>query len=126
MNQYTCEFDYEQPLASLGSSAVYIVRRMGTPKANLDMTEQKERESTLRSVDNGLGGYIGLTEYIPHQTTLTTCSCQYPNCFGLPCRHIIRRVFEGMSSTGKSSADNLTVSPCTLSLTVTIPSTSMQ
>jgi MULE transposase domain len=88
MNQYKCEADDDQPLTTLGTT-VYIVTRMGTPSTNIDMTERKDRELTLQSVDNGLGGFIGSTEYIPHCTTLTTCTCQFPNCFGLPCRHII-------------------------------------
>jgi hypothetical protein len=103
MNQYKCEADDKQTLATLGTT-VYIVKRMGTPNANLDMTERKEREPTLRSVDNGLGGYIGSTEYIPHRTTLITCTCQFPNCYGLPCRHIIRCVFEDLSSSSNEAA----------------------
>jgi MULE transposase domain len=103
MSQYMCEADDQQTLASLASTA-YIVTRMGSPKTNLNMTERNEREQTLRSVDNGLGGYVGSKEYLPHCTTLTTCSCQFPNCFGLPCRHIIRCAFAEISSTNDPSA----------------------
>ncbi|KAL3765872.1 hypothetical protein ACHAWU_005405 [Discostella pseudostelligera] len=29
-----------------------------------------------------------------HVTSLTRCSCQYPKCWGLPCRHIFRVMME--------------------------------
>jgi hypothetical protein len=103
MSHYMCEADDQQTLASLAST-VYIVTRMGSPKTDLNMTECNDREQTLRSVDNGLGGYIGSKEYLPHRTTLTTCSCQFPNCFGLPCRHIVRCAFEDISSANDQAS----------------------
>ena len=37
----------------------------------------------------------GLTDSMPERTTTTrTCSCQFPSCFGLPCRHMLRVYFQ--------------------------------
>ncbi len=93
MNQYTCHLADDIPI----EQTVYIVKRMGTPLL-LEMTERNDRDSTLRSVDTGLGGCIGLSDYISHQTTLAACTCQFPDCYGLPCRHMLRLAFEQFSS----------------------------
>jgi hypothetical protein len=98
MTQYTCHLADDKPIESM----TYTVKRMGEPNSNLDMTQREVREQTLRAVDNGFGEYIGLNEYLPHQTTLIACSCQFPDCYGLPCRHIIRRAFEQLSSQNAS------------------------
>ena len=37
----------------------------------------------------------GLTDTMPERTTtIRTCSCQFPSCFGLPCRHMLRLYFQ--------------------------------
>ena len=104
MTQYTCKSTYSHQIDQM-EAMVFIVTRMGAPKVGVDMTERNTQTQMLISVDNDLRECIGLTEYLPHRTTFTACSLQFPNCFGLPCRHIVRRAFEHFSNVS-ASAEN--------------------
>jgi hypothetical protein len=48
-----------------------------------------------RAMDHGISTADGPTT---HVTTLTSCSCQYPKCWGLICRHIFRLIMDDPSS----------------------------
>jgi len=56
-------------------------------------------------------GYFNFGQYRSHQTTITTCSCQYPTNFGSPCRHILRvwfslNFFENMNISFSDVVNN--------------------
>lgn len=97
MTQYSCQ------MSSMSTQTQWIVSRMGKPSATSDtnIIEQSVRERLVRLADHGLGGNIGINDYIPHCTTLTSCSCQFPQCYGLPCRHIIRVLFDIASAVNE-------------------------
>ena len=48
-------------------------------------------EEFNRAADHGIST---LCSPVKHVTTLTSCTCQFPLCWRLPCRHIFRRLFQ--------------------------------
>lgn len=68
----------------------YRICHMGT-----DEPEQIDDAEFSRASDYGIlsAANDGPTS---HVTTLFSCSCQYPECWGLPCRHMLCLLFENM------------------------------
>jgi hypothetical protein len=67
--------------AVLGEEGVFTVtRRAGSSGAEADA------EAQGGDADLGISAPLFSA---PRRTTLTGCSCQYPVCYGLPCRHML-------------------------------------
>ena len=66
----------------------YLVTRMpgNTATAPASSTTRAAGDEEAANVDVGLVS----SRATPRRTTFDTCSCQYPDCYGLPCRHILQ------------------------------------
>ena len=95
--QYTVSKDSKEISEPINDNTIYTVRHNSHLESQNDLTnetgESNRDESIMKiNFDDIHKSDLGLnqTTNTTRRTTITSCTCLYHSCYGLPCRHMLR------------------------------------
>ena len=76
------------------SSMSYIAHLSFVPEVSVDATEDTHNMHNMGfHAEVDYSGHFLLLPSVKYVTSTKSCSCQFPFCWGLPCRHKFRKAF---------------------------------